>query len=94
MKKIILSFITILFIASPSFAQKKEKPIKYQKTFYKSQTIENMDVKITIDDAVATPYGIKFKLSVINKSNDYIIFKPSQCVFKIKGQETKPEEKA
>ena len=93
MKNIILSLITIFCITSSLFAQKKEKPIKYQKTFYKSQTIENADVKITIDDAVATPYGIKFKLSIINKSTDYIIFKPSQCVFKIKGQETKPEEK-
>ena len=74
-------------------AQKKEKEIKYKKVFYKSQTIENADVKIMIDDAVATPFGIKFKLAIINKSNDYIIFKASECAFKIKGQETKPEEK-
>ncbi|MGZ4034854.1 MAG: hypothetical protein ACXVPU_17115 [Bacteroidia bacterium] len=93
MKKIFFTLIILAGLTTNLFAQKKEKEIKYKKVFYKSQTIENADVKITIDDAVATPFGIKFKLSIINKSIDYIIFKPSECVFKIKGQETKPEEK-
>ncbi|MBL0329580.1 MAG: hypothetical protein IPP64_09225 [Bacteroidetes bacterium] len=93
MKKHILSILLILCISSSAFSQKKEKVIKYEKTFYKDQTIENMDVKITIDDAVATPTGIKFKITIINKSGDYIIFKPSECEFSIKGSKVKPIEK-
>ena len=93
MKKHILSILLILCISSSAFSQKKEKVIKYQKTFYKDQTVENMDVKITIDDAVATPTGIKFKITIINKSGDYIIFKPSECEFSIKGSKVKPIEK-
>jgi hypothetical protein len=93
MRNVLFVLIAIIGLTTNLSAQKKEKEIKYKKTFYKSQTIENADVKITIDDAVATPYGIKFKLSIINKSTDYIVFKPTECVFKIKGQETKPEEK-
>lgn len=93
MKKHILSIILILCISSTSFSQKKEKVIKYQKTFYKNQTIENMDVKVTIDDAVATPTGMKFKISIVNKTGDYIIFKPSECEFKIRDSKVKPVEK-
>ena len=77
MKKRTLSIILALTIATSAFSQKKEKVIKYQKTFYKNQTIENADLKITIDDAVATPTGMKFKINIIDKSNDYILFKPT-----------------
>ena len=52
-----------------------------------------MDVKVTIDDAVATPTGMKFKISIVNKTSDYIIFKPSECEFKIKDSKVKPVEK-
>ncbi len=92
MKKFILSLI-VLCVATTLSAQKKEKIIKYKKTFYKNQTVENADIKITIDDAVATPTGMKFKVSIVNKSTDYIIFKPSECEFKIKGNSVKPIEK-
>ncbi|MBA3705075.1 MAG: hypothetical protein H0W84_04035 [Bacteroidetes bacterium] len=65
----------------------------YKKIFYKDQTIENADVKVIISDAVATPAGIKFKIRVINKTNDYIIFKPSESSFKIAGEQSNPVEK-
>ncbi len=93
MKKSILLFSLLIFVFSTAFSQKKEKVIKYKKTFYKNQTIENMDMKVTIEDAVATPTGMKFKISILNKSTDYIIFKPSECEFKIKDSKVKPIEK-
>jgi hypothetical protein len=90
MKKTILSMLAIICIAGNSIAQKETK---YKKVFYKTQTIENTDVKVTIDNAVATPAGVKFKIKIINKTTDYIIYKPSESVFKIKGKDNKPEEK-
>ncbi len=93
MKKHVLSFLLILCISSLAFSQKKEKVIKYKKTFYHDQTIENMDVKITIDDAVASITGIKFRITIQNKSSDYLIFKPIECEFKIKESKVKPIEK-
>lgn len=92
MRKFILSLI-IVCITTTLSAQKKEKVINYKKTFYKDQTIENADVKITIDDAVASVTGMKFRITIINKSNEYIIFKPSECEFKIKENKIKPIEK-
>lgn len=92
MKNIILS-VAILFTALSSSAQKPEKVIKYQRTFYRDQTIENMDVKVTIDDCIATPTGIKFKVTILNKSTDYLLFKPSECEFRIQDIKKKPIEK-
>ena len=39
------------------------------------------------------PTGMKFKISIVNKTGDYIIFKPSECEFKIKDNKVKPVEK-
>jgi hypothetical protein len=90
-KNSITLFITIC-IAFSSFAQ-KQKEIKYKKTFYNNQTVENADMKIMIDDAVATMMGIKFKVRIENKTNDYIIFKATECEFQIKDSKVNPVEK-
>jgi hypothetical protein len=84
-----LFFLLILFAAKSTFAQNT----KYKKIFYKDQTIENMDVMITLTDAVAVPGGLKFRLTITNKSADYILFKPAECEFQTKGASLKPEEK-
>jgi hypothetical protein len=83
----------ILLINCLSFQATAQKEIKYKKIFYKNQTIENADVKVTIEDAVATPVGLKFKITIQNKTNDYILFKPTECEFKVKGNAMKPSEK-
>ena len=88
MKKHILLFCFLL-PGIISIAQ----DVKYKKIFYKDQSIENMDVKITVTDAVATPTGLKFRLTITNKSLDYILFKPAECEFRIKGNNVKPSEK-
>jgi hypothetical protein len=55
---------------------------EYKKVFFKTQTVETNDVKVTIDAAVATARETKFKIKIINKTNDYLIYKPSESVFK------------
>ena len=87
MKKSVLTLVVLYCSLTAVIAQ------NYKKVFYKTQTIENADVKVTISDAVATASGIKFRVTVVNKTTDYIFFKPSECTFKIAGKESKPEEK-
>lgn len=87
MKKIILALIVFSTTISTVVAQKV-----YKKIFYKPQTIETNDLKVTIEDAVATPAGVKFKLKLINKTTDYLIYKPNESIFKINGKEGKPNE--
>ncbi len=88
MKKSVLAFVVLSYSLTTAVAQ------KYKKIFYKEQTIENADVKVTIGDAVATASGIKFKIRIANKTTDYIFYNPSESIFKIGGKESKPEEKA
>ncbi|MFL5763256.1 MAG: hypothetical protein ACJ77K_04880 [Bacteroidia bacterium] len=87
MKKLVILFS--LFCSLSLFAQS----VKYKKIFYKDQSIENMDVAITVTDAVAVPGGLKFRLTITNKSTDYILFKPTECEFQTKGASLKPAEK-
>jgi archaellum component FlaG (FlaF/FlaG flagellin family) len=86
MKKIILAFIALAYCTA-IHAQ------NYKRVFYKNQTIENKDIRIIIDDAVATDAGVKFKMKIKNLTNDYIIYKPSESAFKIDGKTVNPTEK-
>jgi hypothetical protein len=86
MKKII---IAIMALACCTAIQAQN----YKRVFYKNQTVENKDIRIIIDDAVATDGGIKFKIKIKNLTNDYIIYKPSESAFKIDGKSINPNEK-
>jgi hypothetical protein len=86
MKKII---IAIMAFALCTAVQAQN----YKRVFYKNQTVENNDIRILIDDAVATDGGIKFKMKIKNLTSDYIIYKPSESAFKIDGKSINPTEK-
>ena len=86
MKRIILAIVALVYCSAIQ-AQ------KYKKVFYKTQTIDAKEIIITVDDAVATDVGVKFKLRIKNQTNDYIIYKPSESIFKIDGKSYNPNEK-
>jgi hypothetical protein len=86
MKKNILLLLSLICFLSVTKAQ------TYKKIFYKNLTIENSSVKISIIDAVSTPSGIKFKIKIFNKTSDYIVYKPSESIFKIGGKDYAPTE--
>lgn len=86
MKKIIFAIIALVYCTATQ-AQ------NYKRVFYKTQTVDAKDILITVDDAVATDAGVKFRLRIKNQTNDYIIYKPSESVFKIDGKSINPNEK-
>lgn len=86
MKKIVLAIIALVYCSAIQ-AQ------NYKRVFYKAQTIDAKDIIVTVEDAVATDAGVKFKLRIKNQTNDYIIYKPSESVFKIDGKSINPNEK-
>ncbi len=90
--KIALSILIVLMLSTVSltFAQKE---IKYEKIYYLDTKAESNDVTISIDNAVSTDAETKFKLKITNKTNDYIIYKPSESKFIINGKEINPQEK-
>jgi hypothetical protein len=81
MKNILL--IISLLISILSFAQKEEKKTKEDlKYFYKEVTLETDDYNVYIMDAVAVGKQSKFKIKIFNKTNDYLLVKPSEMNFK------------
>jgi hypothetical protein len=86
MKKIFTVFLSILLFINVASAQ------NYKKIFYRDQVIENNDVKIMVIDAVAGPSGVKFKVRIFNKTNDYIVYKPSESIFRLGGKTFNPDE--
>lgn len=65
----------------------------YEKLYYKDITKETSDITITVDNAVSTAGETKFKLKITNKTNDYILYKPTESKFVINGKEASPSEK-
>ncbi len=64
MKKLLLTLFVVAGTFTAAVAQ------DYKKVFFKDLTIENNHVKVTVEDAVATATGIKFRLKIFNKTND------------------------
>lgn len=102
-------FLAVAFVfLTPSFAQdkeekkdKKEKKEKKEKApkdderfFYKDVTIETDDYKLYIVDAVAVGPWSKFKVKVFNKTNDYLIIKPAEFIYKSDKNTATNSEKA
>jgi hypothetical protein len=90
MKKL---FLAVIAVSSLNIAM-AQKEVKYAKLFYKDMKVENSDVTITVDNAVATEGETKFKLKITNKTNDFILYKPEESKFTINGKDFTPSEKA
>lgn len=92
MKQAIFLIAAIGFF-SFAMAQKKGNEDVYEKIFYKDFTIETGGIIVTVVDAFSNDVETKFKLRITNKTNDYILYKPSESKFVIDGKEMKPDEK-
>ncbi|MGZ3883348.1 MAG: hypothetical protein ACXVPQ_06825 [Bacteroidia bacterium] len=66
---------------------------KFDKIFYLNTTVEGSDFTLTADNAVSTAGETKVKLKITNKTSDFLILKPEECVFKINGAEFRPNDK-
>lgn len=85
MKKITLLLFTSFFLSITINAQKNGVDPNYR-FYYKETSFETDDYKIYIEDPIAVDGWSKFKVRIFNKTNDYIIFKPTEVEFKINGQ--------
>jgi hypothetical protein len=92
MKKL-FTFLMAAVTINVAVAQKKEKEVKYEKLFYKDVKMDAGDISISVDNAVSTEGETKFKLKIINKTGDYIIYKPEESKFIVNGKEMKATEK-
>lgn len=96
-KKLIVYLLFFLVSAAPALAQKgkeKEKKVDPKHTnFFKDARIETEDYIVEIVDIIGRMEEAKCKVKITNKTNDYLIWNPSECVFKFEFGEFKPKEK-
>jgi hypothetical protein len=86
--------LVLLLISSFIKAQESKKHIDPKYVFcYKPTSVNTDDYKIYIEDAVNEDGLAKLKIRIFNKTNDYLIFKPSDVVFRIGTQEVACKEK-
>ena len=92
MKNYILT-VAIIFFATFAFTQSSNDNNPKHTNFYTiPEPIKNNDVTITFTDAVAKMEYAKLKIKITNNTADYIVFKPTECVFTIDGKEYTPEK--
>ena len=90
MKKTILTLAAASVLSGAAIAQKE---VKYEKLYYKDMTKETDDITIVVDNAVSTDGETKFKLKIVNKTNNFLIYKPAESKFIVNGKEMKSKEK-
>ena len=91
MKKTLL-FITAFTCLYVSLeAQTKEK--KYKEIAYKDIASEYGDMAVSTNNGISNKEMTKFKLKIVNKTNDILLYKPEESSFKLEGKEVKPKEK-
>jgi hypothetical protein len=59
---------------------------QYGKVFYNDTTFETADYKVEIDNVVALPVEVKFRMTITNKTNDWILYVPEEGKFEMGGQ--------
>jgi hypothetical protein len=91
--KYLLVLGLVALIQLPTFAQKKKKVSPKHVNYFKDASADTKDVKVEIQDAVAMMEFAKFKLRLTNNTNDYILYKPQESLFKLETGDFVPQDK-
>jgi archaellum component FlaF (FlaF/FlaG flagellin family) len=59
---------------------------QYEKVFYKDTTFETDNYKVEIDNIVALPKEVKFRMTITNKTNDWVLYVPEEGKFELGGK--------
>jgi hypothetical protein len=84
MKKLVLA--SLAFISIATYAQ-------YENVYFKDVQFENENVKVEFTDIVALPKEVKFKMTIINKTNNYLIYDSNESSFVIPDKTVTSSEK-
>ena len=90
MNKFFKSLSVFLFATTAAVAQKE---VKYEKIFYKDTKVETADYTIMVSNAVSNDAETKFKIKIVNKTANYLIYKPEESKFTINGKTVDVKEK-
>ncbi len=82
MKKTILLSTLFFLVASISLIAQTKDDLKHENHYKKLAPIENEYYKIEFSDAHSQQQFSFVKVKITNKTNDYLYFEPSECIFR------------
>ncbi len=91
--KNILYILMLLIASTPAFAQKEKKVDPKHANHFKVAKVETDDYIVEVTDIFVRMEEAKCKVKITNKTNDYLVWNPSESVFKFEFGEFKPKEK-
>nr|WP_294859081.1 hypothetical protein [uncultured Fluviicola sp.] len=59
---------------------------QYEKVFYTDTTFETDTYKVEIDNIVALPKEVKFRMTITNKTSDWVLYVPEEGKFEMGGK--------
>lgn len=84
----------LMFTLSLTTTLNAQKAPKYDKIYYKPVHFENEVVKVEIDNIVSLPKETKFRMSITNKTGDYLIYNSEESSFTIPDQNVSAKDKS
>lgn len=66
---------------------------QYEKVYYRDTTFETDLCKITIDNIVALPKEVKFRMSISNKTGDWVLCNSEESNFVVNGAKLSSKDK-
>jgi hypothetical protein len=71
-------FLLLTAVSNFSFGQ-------YEKVYFKDTVIETAQVRIMLDNIVAVPKELKFRMTITNKTDDWILYDSEASKFEVNG---------
>lgn len=95
MKNLIIYLLPLLIATQPALAQKgKEAKVDPKHAnHFKTAKVETDDYIVEVVDIFNRMEEAKCKVKITNKTNDFLIWNPSECVFKFDFGTFQPKEK-
>lgn len=76
---IVAGFLGSLAFSGKAFSQ-------YEKVYYNDTTFETDNYKVEIDNIVALAKEVKFRMTITNKTNDWVLYVPEEGKFEMGGK--------
>lgn len=75
----IAGFLGVMALSGTVFGQ-------FEKVYYNDTTFETDNYKVEIDNVVALPKEVKFRMTITNKTNDWVLYVPEEGKFELGGK--------
>ncbi|MNU93998.1 hypothetical protein D3C71_839500 [compost metagenome] len=83
---IVAGFLGSMALSGNTFGQ-------YEKVYYNDTTFETDNYKVEIDNIVALPKEVKFRMTITNKTNDWVLYNSEESKIEVGGKSLDAKDK-